>query len=70
MVQRAHVGVSTARGAHVAENCVRDLIAGYPEIDHGCLPSISNDRVREADLAIQLKRGRLYRNRATSLRST
>ena len=38
--------------------------AGHPEIDGGHLPSALDDRVREADLAVQLERACLHGERA------
>ena len=50
--------------AHLAEDGARHLLAGHPEIRGEGLPSTLDDRVSEADLAVQLQRACLHGNRA------
>src|SRR5580704_847761 len=50
--------------AHVAEDCMSRLLACHPEIHGDGLPPMLDDRVSEADLAVQLERPRLHSNRA------
>ena len=58
------VGKRTDAGADIAEDCVRDVFAGGPEIDGAHWPSSRNDRVSDADLAVQLERACLHGERA------
>ena len=59
-----HVRKRADASAHVAEHGVRHRLAGRPEIDGAHRPSSRDDRVCEADLAVQLERARLHGQRA------
>jgi hypothetical protein len=50
--------------AHVAEDCMCRLLAGHPEMNGDGLPPTLDDRVSEANLAVQLERPCLHGNRA------
>ena len=58
------VGKRTDAGAYIAEHCVRDVFAGRPEIDCTHWPSSGDDRVSDADLAVQFERACLHGKRA------
>ena len=58
------VGERAEARAHLAENRVRHLLAGHPEIGGEDVPSTFDDRVSQADLPVQLERACLHGQRA------
>jgi hypothetical protein len=58
------VGKRTDAGAYIPEHGACDVFAGRPEIDCTHWPSSGDDRVRDADLAVQFERACLHSKRA------